>query len=439
MLSRRILIASTAVLAAGCSMSRLPFPVPGLAKKAELTWVSPSNQLGLNLPWGVSGEELLHRALVALEEDTENPYGPAQGGYNITLRHLVPTDDGQTKDEFAAQIRELKADLVTVSLGEAVALGERGVLLPLEQFSNLDGSEIHRAYFPSLLEQFSDQGALYALPVDAGPLMLYYDSDYFELEQVPPVDSSWDWNDLVENAVKLTRRRDDGTLLRWGLAPHLFGIWWALWQNEAEVVDSDTLRCRLQEPAATQALQFFSDLIHSHRVTPPLHREIWDLIRGSVGSPPVGIPPAMVYSVPPLGPQSRHYHLAELPRGKTQSVPVNPSIGIAIAAQTESAETAYLALKGLVDIMQQFAIVPAGREAAANLGEIRSDLHPEEIGAIQRSLEAGRGLPWHTLAAMHAMDTAVGDLVRGDDVATVVNHACSLAREYQQTGGQTRE
>ena len=113
-------------------------------------------------------------------------------------------------------------------------------------------------------------------------------------------------------------------------------------------------------------------------------------------------------------------------------------MGIAIAARTAKPEAAYTALKGLVHVMQQFVVVPAEREAVARLGELRPDLQPEEVEAIQRSLEAGRGLP-RNVPAWHAMDNAVGDLVRGDDVATVVNQACSFVREYQQTGGSDRE
>ena len=114
----------------------------------------------------------------------------------------------------------------------------------------------------------SARGALYALPVDARPLVAYYDADYFSLNELPPMDSSWDWDDLVESARKLTRRGTEGRVTRWGLAAHTNQLWWALWQNEAEAVDAQTLQCRLQEPAAIAALQFVRDLLHTHRVSP---------------------------------------------------------------------------------------------------------------------------------------------------------------------------
>ncbi len=430
MISRRLFVASLAVLAAGCSVPRLHFSVPGLPQEAALTWAASSQYTGLASPRGVGGEEQLQRALSALEEDKENLHGPKQGRYSLTLRHV---EQAPALDEAAAWLHELDADLVTVSPGRARALGEMGVLLPLEQFSSFDGPAPDRIFFPSVLDQFRTQSALYALPLNAGPLMLYYDPDYFELEQVPLVDGSWDWSDLVDNAVKLTRRREDGSVLRWGLATHRYGIWWALWQNEAAAVEPATLQCQLQEPAAIEALKFFRGLIHTHRVSPAVNRDLWKLIFESAG-----FPPAMVYEIPPFRPPRGHYHLAEIPRGTVRSVPVYAQMGIAIAARTAKPEAAYTALKGLVHVMQQFVVVPAEREAVARLGELRPDLQPEEVEAIQRSLEAGRGLP-RNVPAWHAMDNAVGDLVRGDDVATVVNQACSFVREYQQTGGSDRE
>ena len=433
MISRRVMVAGLGLLAAGCSTPQIPFSVPGFSKSIELTWAASTQFIGLNRPRGVGDEELLLRVLTRLEEDIESPNGPKQGNYSLSLRHL-DSDIPQSLHDFSVLLREIKADLVTVSPGQARALGESGVLLPLEQFDTIAGSAVDRAFFPSLLEQFRSNGSLYAFPVDAGPLMLYYDADYFELEQAPQVNSSWNWNDLLENARRLTRHRDDGSILRWGLAAHQYGIWWALWQNEAEAVDNETMQCLLQEPAATEALRFFYDLIHTYRVSPPVNRELWEIVTGSAG-----FPPAMVYGVPPLRPPRGHYHLAELPRGKVQSVPVHSGLGVGIAAQTESAETAYIALKGLVRTLQNFVYVPAGREAVAQLGEIRTDLGPEEIAAIQRSLEAGRALPLDAPAAMYAMDNVVSDLVKGDDIVSVVNRGCSLLQEYLQTGGSQRE
>ena len=118
------------------------------------------------------------------------------------------------------------------------------------------------------------------------------------------------------------------------------------------------------------------------------------------------------------------YRWAALPQGKVRSVPVAGNMGIAIAARSQNKETAYTALKGLVDVMQPLAKVPARKDAVARLGDIDEDLLPAEIAAIQQSMEHGRGLPPNPLM-QRAMNAIVEGLARGDDVATVVSEACA--------------
>ena len=167
MISRRVMVAGLGLLAAGCSTPQIPFSVPGFSKSIELTWAASTQFIGLNRPRGVGDEELLLRVLTRLEEDIESPNEPKQGNYSLSLRHL-DSDIPQSLHDFSVLLREIKADLVTVSPGQARALGESGVLLPLEQFDTIAGSAVDRAFFLSLLEQFRSNGSLYALPVDAG-------------------------------------------------------------------------------------------------------------------------------------------------------------------------------------------------------------------------------------------------------------------------------
>ncbi len=427
MLSRRTVIASAAVLAAGCGPLGSFFSAPSAPQGAELTWVSLGNHLGLSdlTGNGLRPVEKLQRAVTTLEEDNGNPNGQKRGKYHLALRHVEKTSE-LGEETFVDWLHDLEADLVNVSPEGARALGEEGVLLPLDQFIATDGAALEQAFYPSVLEQFR-QGELYALPVDARPLMLYYDTDYFALEEVsPPVDGNWDWSDLVESALRLTKRREDGSVSRWGLEAHGSRLWWALWQNEAEAVDPATLQCRLQESAAIEALQFVHSLLHTHRVSPAaLYMDLAKLV-----FEPARFAPAIVYSSPPIRPPG-HYHLAELPRGKVHSVPVYGDMGIGIVARTENPQAAYTALKGLVDALQEHVVVPAKRDAIARLEETRSDLHPEDVLAIQRSMEHGRAWP-RSVPALFAMDSALQGIVHGDEVASVVNEACAVAREYQQ-------
>ena len=418
MLSRRVMMASAAAFAAvGCGPLESLFSGPSVPKETELTWVS-RRLVGLDDP---------QQIVATLAADDENPEGSQRGRYRLKLRNLALAPSWDDLNAW----RGLEADLLTVSAEEAKVLGENGVLLPLERFSGTDRAALNSAFFPGVLNQFQAQGSLYALPASALPLMVYYDADYFALKQVSPVQGNWRWDELARHAMKLTDRGEDGVVRRWGLSAHS-QIWWALWQNEAAMVDSRTLQCRLQEPAAVEAIQFVSGLLHRDRVSPPLLN--MDLVRMTP-------PPAIVYTNPPLRPNYGSYRLAEIPHGKVRAVPVRAGVGVGIAANTEKPEAAFTALKGLVHAMQRHAAVPAGREAIERLGEIQKGLRPEEVTAIQRSMDAEREMPRMPQGApeLYTMAALVEGIVRGDDVSTVVNQACSLLREYQQTGGKTQE
>ncbi len=443
MLTRRSLLGSTAVLAAGCSTVGSPLSPPSAPLDADIKVAAYTRSLNLNLPYGensdlLDAEDRYERALAALVEDEDNAYGPARGGYTLALRFVEdfypPYVEPKTDEEIEADravrlvsvadtLELLDADLVTVWPEEARWWGENGLLLPLDRFSGAGESELNQEFFPTVLNQYRRDGALYALPVDAAPLMLYYDPRPFTKQGVPPVDANWDWDELVRSAAELTTAKQDGTVARWGLIAHANGVSWALWQNEATIVDVDTRQCRLQERVAVEALQFVHDLLHKHRVSPLAEmRDLWDYFWAT--------PPAMLYDFPPMTlNQRRDFRMAALPRGRVSATPVRTSLGIGIAARTQKTEAAFMALKGFNRAMQEHVAIPAGREAAARLADIRTDISPAEVAAVQHSLEHGREWPQHglPLTIMYELTQSLG---RGDDVATIVNQACSLAHEY---------
>ncbi len=429
MLKRRVLMASTAALAAGCGTFGSSPTLPSGPQATPLTWRTFPLPGLLDLGGSLAGHK--HRVqeiVAALEEDRENPKGPARGRYTLTARIIEGLEQpSMNLDEIAEWISGIDADLLSVESWMARGLGKRGVILPLDRFIAADEPIFSQEFYPYALDQFRGDGSLYALPMNVDPQLLHYDAAYFAEQGVRPVDESWDWDDLIESAVKLTQRSADGAVTRWGLMPHLNGFWWALWQNEAELDDPITGRCRLQDVTASEALQFCRDLLHEHRVAPPLGgNDVWSIFSSSQDSLP-----AMVFSRHNPLPRPA-YRWAMLPQGRVRSVPVAAGTGLAIVARTEHTEKAYTALKGLLQTLQRFVAVPAQKEAVARLGEIHPSLLPEEVTAVQRSLEHGRAIP-EDLQVWAAMHDIVDGLARGDEVSAVVTAACAtLARPVLQ-------
>lgn len=449
MLTRRSLIGSTAVLggtaalAAGCSAGSNLLSPPAAPASRDLNVAAYTRSIDLAMPYGNytdehDNEDRFEQALAALEADENNAFGPKRGEYSLSLRFVEDftpqleqpktVEEARANQEAAlAAVAEtldtLAADLVTLWPEEARWWGEKGLLLPLDRFSGTEESALNQEYFPSVLDQYRRDGTLFALPVDAKPLMLFYDTEFLAQREVPPPDTPWHWDDLVRAATKLQTTKPDGTVARWGLIAHGQGVFWALLQNEAALLDMDTRQCRLQEPAAIEALQFVHDLLHRHRVSPLAEMlDLWDYLWRT--------PPAMLYDYPPMIHSQRDsFRMAALPQGKVPATPVRTSLGIGIAARTQKTEAAFMALRGFNRAMQQQVAIPAGREAVARLADIRPDISPEEVTAVQHSLAHGREYPQHglPLQTMHELTQGLG---RGEDVATIVNQACSIAHEY---------
>lgn len=424
-------MAGAAALTAACADPGSVSSPPSPRKEGELIWVSTwFSELRVSTGFARRMVNTVEQVMAALREDKDNPNGPTLGGYALRSELIAPEQANprpRNEAEFLAWFNSLDADLFTVNPSLAQGLGENGVLAPLDEFVTADEAALIQGFYPYLVDQFRSEGGLFALPVDARPLMVHYDPKYFADRGVPPVDDSWGWDDMVAHAVALTQRNEEGEAQRWGLFPQRDGYWWALWQNEAELADPATLSCRLQDAAAAEALHFCRDLLHTHRVSPLVtSADFWQ-----ASESPSGQWPAMMYV--------RHgtfrrdgYRWAALPRGRVRSVPVAGNLGIAIAAQSQHKEKAYTALKGLVDVMQPLAHVPARRDAVARLGDVDEDLLPAEIAAFQQAMEHGRGLPRNPL--MHAAMNAIEEgLARGDDVATVVNDACAALEAQRQT------
>ena len=344
MLTRRALMASAAALTAACADPGSATSPPSPRKEGELIWVSTwFSELRVSTGFARRMVNTVEQVMAALLEDTENPNAPTLGGYDLRSSLVSPEQANprpRNEAEFLAWHKSLDADLFTVNPYLAQVLGENGVLAPLDDFVSADEAALIQGFYPYMVDQFRSEGGLFALPVDARPLMVHYDPQYFADRGVPPVDDSWGWDDMVAHALTLTQRNEEGEAQRWGLFSQRDGYWWALWQNEAELADLATLSCRLQDAAAAAALHFCRDLLHTHRVSPLVtSADFWQ-----ASESPSGQWPAMMYV--------RHgtfrrdgYRWAALPRGRVRSVPVAGNLGIGIAAGSQHKEKAYTALK----------------------------------------------------------------------------------------------
>ena len=123
-------------------------------------------------------------------------------------------------------------------------------------------------FYPEVINGWGKyHGKLYAIPAGVDVCAMFYNKTMFDKYHVPYPDETWDWNDYLEAAKKLTRDTDgDGKIDQWGTTQN----WWQsyVWENGGEIISKDKTRCLLDQPAAYDALQWMADLRNKYHVAP---------------------------------------------------------------------------------------------------------------------------------------------------------------------------
>lgn len=142
-------------------------------------------------------------------------------------------------------------------------------LLPLTD--KIGSEKIDLASFPqSLLDLFTYKDQLYAFPKDFDTIGLWYNKEMFDQARIPYPDESWDWNKALDAAKKLT----DPAKGVFGITANVDSpqttFYNLILQNGGYVMADDKMSMGYDKPEAIEAMQFWHDLIHVHKVSPTI-------------------------------------------------------------------------------------------------------------------------------------------------------------------------
>ncbi len=122
-------------------------------------------------------------------------------------------------------------------------------------------------YFPASWNTCVYQGKVYGLPYLSAPRVLLYRKDLLKAAGFArPPDT---WEELAAGAARMTVRRGPITELAGMNLPVSWQVFVEfLWENGGRIFDEQGRRSLLDRPEAVEALQFYVDLYHKHRVCP---------------------------------------------------------------------------------------------------------------------------------------------------------------------------
>jgi multiple sugar transport system substrate-binding protein len=122
------------------------------------------------------------------------------------------------------------------------------------------------AFYPELIKMARVDSSYIAIPNVFSTLLLFYNKNHFDAENLPYPDSSWTWDHFLEVAKRLTKKNSKGEIIRWGcyidiMKPTLLKQWGGHHLNATR--DSAIFA----SPEAAEALQFYVDLSKKYEVT----------------------------------------------------------------------------------------------------------------------------------------------------------------------------
>jgi multiple sugar transport system substrate-binding protein len=214
--------------------------------------------------WG-SFEEVEAIKKIAAKIEKELP------GVKLKLEHIAV---GSSPDIFSQKILTESAagtppDIAFCEVNLFVDFFDKQLFIPLTEFINRDKSFNINNYFPSIVDRFTVNNNIYILPRDIAPFaVVYYNKDLFNVEGLSYPTDSWNINDLLNYAKKLTKKDAKGQVTQYG-----FYTW--AWPNfvyafGGAVVDNvkDPKQCMLNTPKTIKGLEFYLDMMYKYKVMP---------------------------------------------------------------------------------------------------------------------------------------------------------------------------
>jgi len=289
------------------------------------------------------------------------------------------------------------ADVFVIDFAAAASAMSKGQLLALDDALTKVGVK-KDAFAKPLVDGFSAQGKLYALPKEFSTLALFYNKDLLKQAGVAAPTNTWKWADLRAAAARLTNKRNG--VYGFATPPDAEQLVALMAQNDADVLSADQRSAILDSNAALAAADFYAG-VHRDGIAAMPQTDlgvVWQgeaFAKGKV---------AMIYEGAWLLPYLKtaapnlNYGVVELPlsaRGSAGNVALGT--GWTINAKTKNADAATKLIAYLTGSEAQTKIMSSGLAAPSRVefGKSAPDtLKPFYAGAASaRAMQFGANTP----------------------------------------------
>jgi multiple sugar transport system substrate-binding protein len=315
--------------------------------------------------------------------DALEPYNNALASFQEKYPNVEVSLEPVPQDYGTKLLADIAAgtppDVFQLGDGDVSKYVAQGAVQPLDDLIANDADFTMDAFFPGIANFGQVGDSVYLFTKDYSPLVLYFNKDHFNEAGIALPTAEWTQADLLDAAQKLTLDGngnnaqspdfDSGNIVRWGIQipAHWGDLLWLrgtlpiIYSNGGSVISEDgtTVEGYLNSPETIAALQWYTDLILTHHVTPTVEDT------ASFGGDqmfPTGIVSMTWTGRWPMKDWQRistlNFGTAGIPAGSAGNANALCWAGFAISSQTQNIDAAWAWLKHVAaeEGAQEFAI-----------------------------------------------------------------------------------
>jgi sn-glycerol 3-phosphate transport system substrate-binding protein len=232
--------------------------VPVAAQTVEIVFYCP-------VVVGGPVTKIIERLIVDFERDNS--------GIKVTPVYTGSYVEGVAKALAAAKAGAPPQTAILLS-ADVYSLIDAEAILPWDDFVASDEDKAWMgAFFSAFMLNSRTGGKTWSIPFQRSTIVLYWNKEAFKEAGLDPNRSPATWAEQLEFARRLTRRDATGRVTRWGLQVPSTGYPYWLFQgfttqNDVLLMNASGTQTYFDKPAVVEALQYWVDLAHKHKVMP---------------------------------------------------------------------------------------------------------------------------------------------------------------------------
>lgn len=298
-----------------------------------------------------------------------------------------------------AYIAKAEPDIVMLDASSSALFINSRIVTDLTPFIDSDKKFSLDDFFPNVVNIARRGNALYAIPQDFTPMVVYYNKKLFDAAHVPYPKSSWNFEQFQAVARKLTIKGDysGDQAKQYGFAftnwPPGWVMW--LWNNGADHISPDGTKAvgYLDSPKSVQAVTFLRDMVQeglAPSISQTAAMGVDPFANGKAAMAISGHWSLVGYKAAPKGPDGKplitwdDLGVVALPHNTPEPQTVMYESGFAIGAHCKHTDVAwkfirYMTSHRIQSIYQSSGIAVCGRKDVA---EERAKTSPLEAAFI---------------------------------------------------------